>query len=388
MHTPPKILIVDDVPLNVALLEQLLDELGYQTVSATNGQAALEQIAVEKPDLVLLDIMMPVMDGFEVLEHLKGDARTRDLPVIVISALDELSSVVRAIENGAEDYLPKPFEPVLLRARITASLSKKRLHDLEVNYRKALERELEIGREIQAGFLPARLPELPGWELGARFHAQRQVAGDLYDAFLVPNAQRLCLVIGDVSGKGVGAALYMTLFRTLLRVLVLQADAASGMDDAALLISSVHFTNRYVARTHGSANMFASLFVALLNTTNGVLTYVNAGHNPPLVITRERVRQMLGRTGMVAGLNDCSFTAAQTEIAPGETLLLYTDGVTEAFNARAEDYGEARLQSVAAQSFPSVHALLDTLDQDVFEFIGRADQADDITLLALRRVPV
>ncbi len=386
MHTPPKILIVDDVPLNVALLEQLLDELGYQTVTATDGQAALVQVAAENPDLVLLDIMMPVMDGFQVLAHLKGDVRTRALPVIVISALDDLASVVRAIENGAEDYLPKPFEPVLLRARITASLSKKRLHDLEVNYRKALERELEIGREIQASFLPTQLPELPGWELGARFHAQRQVAGDLYDAFLVPNAKRLCIVIGDVSGKGVGAALYMTLFRTLLRVLVLQADAAAGMDDAALLVSSVHFTNTYVAHTHGSANMFASLFVALLDLTNGALTYVNAGHNPPLVIAPARVRQKLARTGMVAGLNDCSFYAAQTEIAPGETLLLYTDGVTEAFNAHRQEYGDARLEKFATQVFASVHALLDTLDQDVFEFIGTADQADDITLLAIRRM--
>ncbi len=126
-----KILIVDDEPLNVDYLEQELDDMGYETISAGNGQEALDQIRAEFPDLVLLDIMMPIMDGFTVLEHLKADedSRLRDIPVIIISAMTDLKSMVRGIEKGAEDYLPKPFEPVLLHARITSSLEKKRLRD-------------------------------------------------------------------------------------------------------------------------------------------------------------------------------------------------------------------------------------------------------------------
>jgi serine phosphatase RsbU (regulator of sigma subunit) len=386
MHTPPKILIVDDVPLNVSLLEQVLEELGYQTVSATNGHAALESIAAAEPDLVLLDIMMPEMDGFEVLERLQANPAWRDLPVIVISALHDLSDVVKGIERGAADYLSKPFEPVLLQARIAALLEKKRLRDIETKYRKALERELEIGREIQASFLPTQLPHVPGWEIGARFHAQRLVAGDLYDAFVLPNAQRLCVVIGDVSGKGVGAALYMALYRTLLRVLLLQSDA-DELEDAAQLIQCVRLTNEYVTRTHGAAHMFASLFVALLEPARGVLTYVNAGHNPPLVLGAMHYRE-LARTGMVSGLvYDTPFSAAQTEIAPGETLLLYTDGVTEAFDGETQEYGQARLAEVACRPANSVHALLDCIEADVFEFMGATEQADDITLLALYRAP-
>jgi serine phosphatase RsbU (regulator of sigma subunit) len=146
-------------------------------------------------------------------------------------------------------------------------------------------------------------------------------------------------------------------------------------------------TNEYVTRTHGAAHMFASLFVALLEPARGVLTYVNAGHNPPLVLGAMHYRE-LARTGMVSGLvYDTPFSAAQTEIAPGETLLLYTDGVTEAFDGETQEYGQARLAEVACRPANSVHALLDCIEADVFEFMGATEQADDITLLALYRAP-
>lgn len=140
MHTPPKILIVDDEPFNVDYLEQELDERGYQTVSAMNGQAALEQVTAENPDLVLLDIMMPILDGFQVLARLKENPNTRDVPVIIISAMSDMGSVVKGIKQGAEDYLPKPFDETLLHARISASLVKKKYRDQEIEYLKNVER--------------------------------------------------------------------------------------------------------------------------------------------------------------------------------------------------------------------------------------------------------
>jgi class 3 adenylate cyclase len=129
MNQRPKILIVDDEPFNVDYLEQELDDMGYDTVSAVNGQDALNVLNAEQPDLILLDIMMPIMDGFAVLAHLKADTALRNIPVIVISANNDLQSVVKGIKLGAEDYLPKPFEPVLLHARISSSLEKKKLRD-------------------------------------------------------------------------------------------------------------------------------------------------------------------------------------------------------------------------------------------------------------------
>ncbi|MBI2299475.1 MAG: response regulator [Armatimonadetes bacterium] len=143
-----QILVVDDENLNRVLLSTALQLAGYGVATAENGAEALEAMADGLPDLVLLDIMMPVLDGYKVLERLKGDERRRHIPVIVISAEDDLQSVVRCIEMGAEDHLPKPFDPVLLRARISACLEKKRLRD----------REVELYDELQANY--RRLQEL------------------------------------------------------------------------------------------------------------------------------------------------------------------------------------------------------------------------------------
>lgn len=386
MHEPPKILVVDDEPFNVDYLVQELEELGYQTVSARNGQEALAQVGAEHPDLVLLDIMMPLMDGFQVLAHLKADVSTRDLPVIIISAMSDMTSVVRGIEGGADDYLPKPFEPVLLQARLVASLEKKRLHDIETRYRRALERELEIGREIQASFLPPHLPQPPGWELAARFIPAYLVAGDFYDAFLLPRTSHLVLLIGDVSGKGVGAALFMALYRSLLRVLLLQADAAETGSKPASLAETVTLTNQYVARTHGDANMFASLFVGLLDSLAGTLTYVNAGHNPPLLVSRAGTWTRLTATGSIIGsFEDLQFRAQQTQLAFGDMLILYTDGVVEARNTAGAYFEEQGLEDLLPPGASSAVEMVERIERRVMLFVEGAPQEDDITLFALRR---
>lgn len=161
MHQPPKILIVDDEPFNVDTLEQELDDLGYTTVSAANGRQALAQVAAEDPDLILLDIMMPEMDGFQVLSHLKADTTWRDIPVIIISAMTDLNSVVKGIKLGAEDYLPKPFNEVLLRARLEAGLTKKRLRDQEIDYLRQVDRLTAAAVAIEAdAFDPSTLTDV------------------------------------------------------------------------------------------------------------------------------------------------------------------------------------------------------------------------------------
>lgn len=161
MHQPAKILIVDDEPFNIDTLEQELDDLGYATVNAANGRQALAQVAAAAPDLILLDIMMPEMDGFQVLSRLKTEPAWRDIPVIVISAMTDLASVVKGIKLGAEDYLPKPFNELLLRARLEAGLAKKRLRDQEVAYLHQVERLTAAAAAIEAGaFDPATLADV------------------------------------------------------------------------------------------------------------------------------------------------------------------------------------------------------------------------------------
>jgi len=161
MHQPPKILIVDDEPFNIDTLEQELDDLGYATVSAANGRQALAQVAAEAPDLILLDIMMPEIDGFQVLSQLKAKAEWRDIPVIIISAMTDLGSVVKGIKLGAEDYLAKPFNEVLLRARLEAGLAKKRLRDQEIDYLRQVDRLTAAAAAMEADtFDPTTLTDV------------------------------------------------------------------------------------------------------------------------------------------------------------------------------------------------------------------------------------
>lgn len=388
--TKPKILIVDDEPFNVDYVEQELQDAGYQTIAAENGQQALEMIRGDNPDLVLLDIMMPVMDGFEVLSRLQEKAETRDIPVIVISASNDLKSVVRGIQLGAEDYLPKPFEPALLKARISSSLEKKHLRDLQKLYLKSLERELEIGREIQKGFLPRELPRVEGWEVAAYFKAAREVAGDYYDAFQLPDGNLIC-VVGDVCGKGVGAALYMTLFRSLIRATsrmdyLYQTEGGQENKNAVRLLHVISFTNNYVAETHGHTSMFSTVFIGILDLVNSRLTYINCGNEPALLVGSENVISELWPTGPIVGvIPNAEFSTREVLMGENDMLFAYTDGVTDALNISERAFGRERLVALLKGERITCDALLKKIEGRLQEHMGEAVQFDDITALALKK---
>lgn len=381
----PKILIVDDEPFNVDYLEQELADLDYETVSAVNGCEALDRVTSESPDLILLDIMMPFMDGFEVLSRLKAVPATRDIPVIVISAHSDLQSIVRGIQLGAEDYLPKPFEQTLLDARISSSLEKKHLRDLQQLYLRSLERELEIGREIQKGFLPSKLPRVDGWEIAAYFKAAREVAGDFYDAFYLESEKKICLVIADVCDKGVGAALFMTLFRSLLRFTIGAAQLFGKYSPAEMLEHAVALTNNYIACTHGDTSMFATVFVGLLDPQDGMLTYINAGHEHPLLVDCNGVYANLKPTGPAVGIiPDVSFRVRDVQLKPGDLFFAFTDGASDALDLAGNSFGKDRLTSLL-NNYTFAETLLGCMSEQLHEHIGAAKQFDDITLLAVRR---
>lgn len=383
-----RVLVVDDNELNRKLLTRALEEQGHSSVTADNGRAALACLRADGGDdfdLVLLDILMPEMDGYATLAEMQSDAALRHIPVIMISALDEMESVVRCIEMGATDYLPKPFNATLLRARVGASLEKKRLRDHEQKVLKALERELEIGREIQSGFLPDELPQPSGWEIAARFQPAREVAGDFYDAFTVGDG-KIVLVVADVCDKGVGAALFMALTRSLLRALA-QQNFATKSGDASHLKNTVAQTNDYIAVTHDSSNMFATLFIAVLDPKSGALTYVNAGHNPPMVIGARGIKAQLGRTGSAVGvIPQMKFDTLETRLDIGDVLLAYTDGVTDAESPSRKEYSTERLLELAQTPRSSAGELLDAIHSELRAHIADTPQTDDITLLAARRM--
>ena len=386
----PKILIVDDEPFNIDYIEQELEDSDYDIISAGEGQEALDKVHSEAPDLVLLDIMMPIMDGFEVLSRLKANPETREIPVIVISASNDLKSVVRGIKIGAEDYLPKPFEPTLLTARITSSLEKKHLRDLQKLYLKSLERELDIGREIQMGFLPPALPAVEGWEIAAYFKSAREVAGDYYDAFLLPDGNLTC-VIGDVCGKGVGAALYMSLFRSLIRATAktdyfYNKPGTQGLNNAERLQHVISFTNNYVEETHGHTSMFSTVFICIVNLRDNKLTYINCGNEPALFVENDGNMRLLWPTGPIVGIiPNAEFIAKEMAMGENDLLLAYTDGITDALNNHEVSFGRDRLVEVIKGDRSNCQGLLRTIEQQLHLFIGEAVQFDDITAMALRR---
>jgi sigma-B regulation protein RsbU (phosphoserine phosphatase) len=271
-----------------------------------------------------------------------------------------------------------------------------------------LERELEIGRQIQASFLPEEIPQLAGWEIAARFQPARQVAGDFYDVFPLVQNRRLGLVIGDVCGKGVGAALFMTLFRTLIRAFTQQhytlrwTDVLSEERPAqqsrsgrpvlpstgtSALKNAIELTNNYVANTHGRTSMFATLFFGVLDPSDGTLLYVNGGHEYPLLVNSAGVKEELAATGPLVGLFAATrFEIRSTCIEPGDTLVAFTDGVTEARNAQGEFFERERLYALLERPVSTAADLLDRIQASVQEHTGGADPSDDITLLAVRRL--
>jgi sigma-B regulation protein RsbU (phosphoserine phosphatase) len=269
---------------------------------------------------------------------------------------------------------------------------------------RAFERELEIGRKIQAGFLPDSLPQVPGWEFAAHFQAAREVAGDFYDVFNVSSQGKIALVIGDVCDKGIGAALFMTLFRSLIRATLISGDIMNwaktdkdiphrsfnieSPEGRQTISNAVCLTNNYIAHTHSKDSMFASMFLGLLDLDTGYLCYVNAGHEAPVIFNRKGIKRRLEPTGPVVGIfPEASYGVEQTQLDPGDCLIAYTDGVTEAVNGNADQFSEDRLLSLLGRGERSAQELLVEVISQLHDFTDGAAQFDDITLLSVRSVP-
>jgi serine phosphatase RsbU (regulator of sigma subunit) len=382
-----RILVVDDTEANRDILVRRLQRQGHQMATAENGRIALEMLGREAFDLMLLDIMMPGMNGFELLERIKADDTLKHLPVILISALNDTENMAKGIAMGADDYLPKPFNKDILNARVGASLAKKRLHDREQIYARALEREMDIAHNIQAEFLPDHLPAIDGLELVSWFQPARHVAGDFYDAFELPGdgEKRIAVVIADVCDKGVGAALFMAVCRSLVRALS-QRILVAGGDPAAQSRELIKAVNDYSARTHERANMFATLFFGILDSHTGGLVYVNGGHEPPVITGARGVRTELAPTGPAVGmLPDLDFAPQSETIAPGESLILYTDGVTDAHDRDGARFSRRHLLDVVAQPAASAQAMVTRIRDAVQAHARDTPQFDDITLLVAHR---
>jgi sigma-B regulation protein RsbU (phosphoserine phosphatase) len=380
------LLIVDDNEDNRYTLSRRLKREGYtRLVLATNGREALDVLRDTHVDLVLLDIMMPEMNGYEVLQRVQADARLRQIPVVMISAVDEIESVVRCIELGAEDYLPKPFNATLLRARVGASLEKKRLRDEVLRHVARLEDDLAAARAIQLGMVPAEFPPVSTafpLDIYAALQPAFEVGGDLYDFFHY-DASTLCLAIADVSGKGAAAALFMARAKALIRTVAKLLGSADGRcPQPAQILTQV---NEELCRDNPSA-MFVTVFIATLDLSTRTLSYCNAGHNSPILIrSNAELVVLAGARGKALGVRaEAQYQTASCTLDIGDCLFLYTDGITEAENTQGEFFDNARLDdSLRSAAGSGARGIVESVVGSVRAFAGDARQSDDIAAMAV-----
>jgi phosphoserine phosphatase RsbU/P len=389
--TEAALLVVDDNEDNRYTLTRRLNREGYKNLTmASNGREALDKLKAQQPfDLVLLDIMMPDMNGYEVLEQVKATPALRDIPIIMISSLDEIESVIRCIELGAEDYLNKPFNPTLLRARVGASLEKKRLRDEVRRNMERLAQELDSARALQLAMLPRQFPTCsPSHPVAvhAIMEPAREVGGDLYDCFYA-GEHTFCFLVGDVSGKGASAAMFMARARSLVRITVnLWRDWRTDDIDPGALLEAV---NRELCENNDD-RMFVTMFLGLIDTRSGFVSFVNAGHPPAyLVSATGETKQIDSKPAMPLGIRrQTRFQTRTLQIRAGDALFVYSDGAFEALNDKGDLFSIERLgqllrEANAAEPREMVRVIKDAVDA----FTGCAPRADDVTALALRWRP-
>jgi phosphoserine phosphatase RsbU/P len=371
------ILVVDDTPLNIGVISGALKD-SYKTKVATNGEKALALASAEdKPDLILLDIMMPGMDGYEVCTRLKADPSTRDIPVIFLTGQTSAEDETRGFEVGAVDYVHKPFSPAVVKARVRSHILLREARAQLATQLLALNDELEMARQIQLSILPHSIPKLTGLDIVANYLPMTSVAGDFYD-FIQIDDQHIGILIADVSGHGLPSALIASMLQVALT-----GQAAHAAEPAKVLLGlnralSGKFTQNFVTATY--------IYVDL---EKNLMRYAGAGH-PPMLQWRQSTGKSakIMENGLVLGMvAEATYEALEFPLEPGDRYVLYTDGILEADNAEHGEYGVARFMRFIEDH---KHLAAEQFSQTFLAEISRwsnqtakPGQQDDITLLVV-----
>ena len=377
MRKPPLILIVDDDPSSVEIFQMRLAANNYDVITAADGEAGLALARGKQPDLILLDIMMPKMDGIEVCRCLKADPSLPFIPIIMVTAKTDTTDVVEGLDAGADEYLTKPVNHTALVARVKSMLRIKSLHDTVLAQSAQLTVQLKTATKIQSLFWPD-IPKLKeGSHIWAVSLPARYVGGDLYDVIPLPD-ESLLAYVADVSDKGVPAALIMAALSTTIR------SEARLQCDVDKLLETVNKRTYKLASEEG---FFATIAIARYWPHRGKMQLALGGHLPPLSITAGTVRHLPQESGISLGVTpDAHYKINELTLSPGESVLFHTDGIIEARNEDNELFGIDRLvHSIKnTEGPPWGEALLDLLRR----WRGNAPASDDVTLLEIWREPL
>ena len=396
------ILVVDDSATNREVLSKQVEAEGYQVATAKDGKQAIQMIQTGAYDLILLDIIMPKIDGYEVLKWIRNSP-WQHIPTIMISALEQTESVVKCIEMGAEDYLTKPFNPVLLKARLGACLEQKRLRDLESIYIKQLAEsnqkisqfnnclqventrltsELEVTQKLQQMLLPKakELDEIKALEIAGFSEAAAEIGGDYYD--VVQHQGRIIIGIGDVSGHGLESGVLMLMVQTAIRTLIENNETEPKRLFEVL--------NRTIYKNVQRLNSDKNISLSLVDYCDGMLNI--SGQHEEILIVRTGGNLEIVETvdlgfpiGLEESIADFVFET-NIPLAKDEVVILYTDGITEAENERGKLYGLSKLCAIVEQNWQqSAEDIRSAVVRDLRSHIGIEEVYDDITLVVLKR---
>lgn len=371
------VLLVDDTPANIQIALAILKDL-YQVKVATNGAKALELATADPaPDLILLDVMMPGIDGFEVCTRLKASSATRDIPVIFVTGQTEIEDETKGFEVGGVDYIHKPFSPAVVKARVHTHLVLRGIREKLAQQLAVMKNELETARQIQLSILPREMPNVAGLEIAARYIPMTEVAGDFYD-FIVVDDKRLGAFVGDVSGHGMPAALISSMLKIALAAQTAVASEPEKVMAGLNLALCGKFQGHFVTAAY-----------IYIDTEKKIIRYSGAGH-PPLVLCGEAscAARSLEENGLMLGAFPfASYTSIEVPFHEGMWALLYTDGILEMSNVGGEEFGIDRLTQFTSENGElTAEGFVDGLFKRLSQWDDRhsgPDREDDLTVLAV-----
>ncbi len=369
------ILLVDDQPANLQLLSQTLEKLECKLLFAKNGESALAIAQKAQPNLILLDVMMPGIDGFEVCRRLKENPETRQIPVIFLSALDETGDKVRGLQLGAVDYVAKPFQPEEVIARVNTHLTIHRLSCEVQKQRDELEHELLVVSHLQQDLLPERLPTIEGIKLAVYYETSRYAGGDYYDIAELPDG-RLGILVADAEGHAAPATVMMAMTCAFFRSCVTCLDAPDQL---------ISYLNNNLCKVNRGS--FVTAIYAIYDPQSRILKMARAGNPLPILYrpSEKKAVEMSCEGVLIMGLYPYSeVPVSEMALQPGDRVLFYTDGITERFNSKRETYGVNRL----LHQFESTDAdapagILDGIIEDLSRFAELRPADDDMAMLMM-----
>jgi serine phosphatase RsbU (regulator of sigma subunit) len=371
------VLIVDDAPANLQIVRSILKD-DFKIRVATSGAKALDLVKDKpQPDLILLDVTMPEMDGYEVCGILKATPEARDIPVIFLTGKTEADDETKGFQVGAVDYIHKPFSPAVVKARVRTHLMLREAREQLARQLMDINNELEMAREIQLSILPREIPKIRDLEIAARYFPMSSVAGDFYD-FIVIDERRVGILVADVSGHGLPAALIASMLKVALA-----AQSAHAFDPAQVLAG----LNRSLCGKF--KHHFVTAAYLFVDMEKRSMSYAGAGH-PPLLLWRESTGNAseVTENGLLLGMfPEATYSMIEAPVEQGDKAVLYTDGILETESPAEQEFGLELLKgfldanhNLSADTFAD--SLLDELSGWSEHPRGQG-QEDDITLLTI-----